>query len=298
MVGGSANNPRLLWTVVSDCSVSEREFYDVFDSVDDCVLAAFEEGLARLYRIVVDTAGREKVWLERVGAVLSALLVFLDEEPGWARLLIAEPPIAAASVFEPRQRALRELARALVNQTQADANRAGWFIPSSELTAELIVGGVVSLVRRRMLEDTRELFVELAPSLMAFIVAPYRASDGSLGQGRLGAAADEKELGCQRSPVRATYRTTRVLSAIGASAGLNNREIAEAAGLTDEGQTSKLLRRLEHRGLVENFGLGQPYGGSNAWRLTVYGERVLEATRHSLVPGAGAVMGRGGRGAA
>lgn len=284
--------------MVSDCGVSEREFYDTFDSVDGCVLAAFEEGLARVSRIVVESAGCEEGWLERVGAVLSALLVFLDEEPGWARFLITESPIAASSVFELRQRAMRELARALVAETQAKANSSGWFIPSSEFTAELSVGGVFSLVRARMLEGTRELFVELAPSLMAFIVAPYRAPTGSLAPERLGAAADDKELRFQHLPVRATYRTTRVLSAIGTSPGLNNREIAEAAGLTDEGQTSKLLRRLEDRGLIQNFGLGQPYGGANAWRLTAYGERVLDATRHSLVPGVGANMGRRVRGAA
>jgi hypothetical protein len=88
------------------------------------------------------------------------------------------------------------------------------------------------------------------------------------------------------------------LSAIGDSPGLSNREIAEAAGLADEGQTSKLLRRLEQRGVVQNLGLGQSCGGSNAWLLTADGEQVLEATRHSLVPGAGAVMGRRMRGAA
>jgi DNA-binding IclR family transcriptional regulator len=99
-------------------------------------------------------------------------------------------------------------------------------------------------------------------------------------------------------PVRTTYRTTRVLCAIGDSPGLSNREIAEAAGLADEGQTSKLLRRLERRGLVENFGIGQTYGGPNAWSLTAYGEHVREATRHSLVPGAGAVAGRRVRGPA
>ena len=99
-------------------------------------------------------------------------------------------------------------------------------------------------------------------------------------------------------PVRVTYRTTRVLNAIGESPGLSNRDIAEAAGLTDEGQTSRLLRRLEQRHLVQNVGVGQAYGGANAWLLTAYGERVLDATRHSLVPGAGAVVRRRVRGAA
>ena len=98
--------------------------------------------------------------------------------------------------------------------------------------------------------------------------------------------------------MRVTYRTTRVLNAIGDSPGLSNRDIAEAAGLTDEGQTSRLLRRLEQRDLVQNVGVGHAYGGANAWLLTAYGERVLDATRHSLVPGAGAVMGRRVRGAA
>jgi hypothetical protein len=89
-----------------------------------------------------------------------------------------------------------------------------------------------------------------------------------------------------------------VLNAIGDSPGLSNRDIADAAGLTDEGQTSRLLRRLEQRNLVQNVGVGHAYGGANAWLLTGYGQRVLEATRHSLVPGAGAVSGRRVRGAA
>jgi hypothetical protein len=229
--------------------------------------------------------------------VLSALLMFFDEEPGWARLLMSEPPVATEAVFERRQRAFEALARALAKEMQTEANSSGWFVPSSELTAELIVGGVFSVVRARMLEGAREPFVELAPSLMAFVAAPDRAS-GTSRTTRVGAGISAGESPGQRLPLRTTYRTTRVLSAIGASAGLSNREIAEAAGLADEGQTSKLLRRLERRGLVQNFGLGQAYGGSNAWRLTAYGERVLESTRQSLVPGSGAVVSRRVRGGA
>ena len=48
----------------------------------------------------------------------------------------------------------------------------------------------------------------------------------------------------------------------------------------------------------KTWDVGHAYGGANAWLLTAYGERVLDATRHSLVPGAGAVMGRRVRGAA
>jgi hypothetical protein len=95
--------------------------------------------------------------------------------------------------------------------------------------------------------------------------------------------------------MRLTYRTLRVLTVIGeqdgdgSSVGLSNREVATAAGISDQGQISKLLTRLEGLGLVENatpipHRRDQPTGEPNAWRLTVRGQEVAHATR---VPSAG-----------
>ncbi len=149
-----------------------------------------------------------------------------------------------------------------------------------------------------MLTGASAPLVELVPTLMAFIAAAYGGLGASVEAGAAMVGERDTASHSQRLPVRNTYRTTRVLSAICAAPRLSNREIADAAGLSDEGQTSKLLRRLEQRGLVQNVGLGQPYGEANAWLLTAYGERVLHATRQSLVPGAGAVGARRVRGAA
>jgi hypothetical protein len=291
------DNPRLCRTVVSRCNISDHEFDEVFDTPQECLLAAFDQGLARVSRVVEDAAKCADGWHERVRAALSALLVFLDEEPGWARLLIQESPADDSVLDERRREALAGIVRALVIETQAEANSSGWFVPASELTAELVVAGVFSVLRTRMLEGVREPFTELAPSLTAFVTAPYPGARRAFDAGKLGAAT-EPEWRAQRLPVRTTYRTTRVLSAIGDSRGLSNREIAGAAGLSDEGQTSRLLRRLEQRGLLQNVGLGHAYGGANAWLLTAYGQRVLDATRHSLVPGAGAISSPRVRGAA
>jgi hypothetical protein len=181
----------------------------------------------------------------------------------------------------------------MVKETQPDANGSDSFAPACELTAELIVGGVF-LMLRRMLDDAAAPFVELEQPVMTFILTVYRHANGGL----MATDREGRGSGGTRRPVRATYRTTRVLSAIGETPGLSNREIADAAGLSDEGQTSKLLHRLEQRGLVQNCGLGQAQGGSNAWLLTEYGEQVLDATRNSLVPGAGPVKTSRIRGAA
>ncbi len=232
----------------------------------------------------------------RIRTVLTALLGFFDGEPQWARFLILERAGEATAIGARRQQALGELARALDREIPSDAFDSGSC--SSSLMAELVVGGVFSVLRLRILDGRKEPLVELAPSLMALIVGPYQGVDGGFKLEGRGSGWAEHVSRREQMPVRATYRTIRVLGAIGASPRLSNREIADAAGLNDEGQTSKLLRRLEQRGLVENVGLGQAYGGANAWLLTACGERVLDATRHSLVPGAGAVSGRRVRGAA
>ena len=284
--------------MVASCGICEREFYGVFDSTHDCLLAALDQGLARVSRIIEEAASRAKGWHERVRTALSALLVFFDEEPGWARFLLGVSPLEDAEAeFERREQPLQALARVLVTETPAEENNSGWFVPWPEVTSQLVVGGITSMLRTRIREGAREPFVELAPPLTAFILAQYPGSSANVNAERAEEASDaESEL--QRLPVRVTYRTTRVLNAIGDAPGLSNRDIAEAAGLTDEGQTSRLLRRLEQRNLVQNVGVGHAYGGANAWLLTAYGQRVLDATRHSLVPGAGAVTGRRVRGPA
>jgi DNA-binding MarR family transcriptional regulator len=74
--------------------------------------------------------------------------------------------------------------------------------------------------------------------------------------------------------MRLTYRTIRVLAAIAAQADLSNSEVAERAGITDQGQVSKLLARLSRLGLIENTGAGQARGTANAWRLTREGRKL------------------------
>jgi hypothetical protein len=84
-----------------------------------------------------------------------------------------------------------------------------------------------------------------------------------------------------------------VLRAIDAAPGSSNREVAQRAELSDEGQTSKLLGRLERRGLIENVGLGAAYGEPNAWLLTGDGRQVVTAIGHGF--GVGTALGRGRR---
>jgi predicted transcriptional regulator len=77
--------------------------------------------------------------------------------------------------------------------------------------------------------------------------------------------------------MRVTYRTLQVLAVIASTPGASNRQIADGAGVHDQGQISKLLTRLERLGLVHNTGLGQAKGEPNAWTLTAQGHQVEQA---------------------
>ncbi|HYM45685.1 MAG TPA: helix-turn-helix domain-containing protein [Solirubrobacteraceae bacterium] len=268
--------------------VSQSAFHEVFQSAEECLQAAFDAGVERLSQAVSEAARREEEWLARVRAGLVALLGFLDDEPRWGRLLIVQAPPAGAAALERRQRMFGVLA-ALLNEGRVEPAGVA-LTPSPALMAELVVGGVFSVIHARMLERDGGPLVELAPSLMSFVVAPY-LGQGAAGvelSGRPDPTGEASWRAVERSerPIRATYRTTMVLRAIASAPESSNREVAQAAGLADEGQASRLLGRLERRGLVENVGLGAACGEPNAWLLTSYGRRVADVIGEIVASGA------------
>ncbi len=76
--------------------------------------------------------------------------------------------------------------------------------------------------------------------------------------------------------MRWTYRTAKVMQGISENPGASNREIADYAGINDQGQVSKLLARLQRLGLITNTGDGHAKGEPNAWSLTPLGQQVAQ----------------------
>ncbi len=293
--------------------VAQSAFDEVFESAEDCYLAAFEEGLVLLSQAVAEAAQREQAWLGRLRSGLVALLGFLDDEPQWAHLLLLEAPMAGAAALRCEQRVLGVLTQLL---DDGSPQALGELTPSPQMTAELAAGGAFAVIRARMSADMRartsahggekdathgaatdgkdgtdrsdreassESLVELAPSLMSFIVRPYLGEAVARAElsGRL-APLEASALRAAELPIRATHRTTLVLRAIGAAPGSTNRQVADAAGLVDDGQASKLLARLQRHGLIENVGIGAARGEPNAWLLTPSGHRAVELLGESF----------------
>jgi AcrR family transcriptional regulator len=274
--------------VVARSGVSRRTFYEQFEDREDCFLAACEDALARIATVVVQAYEEPSRWREKIRTGLAALLEVLEYEPARGRLVIVETLGAGPTVLERRRRMLAQII-AVVDRGRGEVRRGEGPPP---LTAEGIVGGVLSLIHSRLLAPREGKgegapLVELLGPLMSMIVLPY-----------LGPAAARRELalpvpavsnGSSRAGIdplrdlemRLTYRTMRVLLAVGDLGGRgshpSNRQVGDAAGIRDQGQISKLLARLQHLGLIENAGNAHAKGEPNAWRLTERGGEVRAA---------------------
>ncbi|HEV3320223.1 MAG TPA: TetR/AcrR family transcriptional regulator [Solirubrobacteraceae bacterium] len=278
--------------VTARARVSRRTFYDVFEDREDCFLALFEDAIARVTDRVVPAYERERAWREQVRAGLSALLVFLDERPEVGSLLVVDALSAGPPVLRRRAEILAGLGAVL----DRDGSRSKHGRGLAEITGEGVVGAVFSVIHTRLLAKRSGALMELLNPLVSMVVLPYlgsgaaqrelerpgpklarRSGGASNGAGVSVGPAEDPLAGL---PMRLTYRTLRVLGAIGDWPGASNRGVAENAGVLDQGQMSKLLARLERLGLIRNAaaqGAHQPTGEPNAWRLTARGEEVERA---------------------
>ncbi len=279
--------------VIARAGVSRRLFYELFADIEDCFLATFDWGVEQARALVVEAYIAEKDWREGIRAALAALLRFFDERPLIAQLCIVHAAGGGPRVLERRSQAMAELCEVVDRgRTQASDSRM-----PGPVVAEGVVGAVLAVLYTRLLaraarmqggriESVGEesLLIELHGELMSLILLPY-----------MGASVAAKEL---RRPIpppqpraapvaptpmrrpalegqgaRLTYRTVRVLRAIAELPAASNREVAERAGVIDQGQISKVLARLESQGLLVNRGGDGPARGTpNAWWLTERGE--------------------------
>ncbi len=272
--------------IVARSGVSRRTFYELFKDREDCFVAAFDMAVERASRYVREVYDPQASWAARIRASLIALLSFLDAEPFMARLLIVESLGAGPRALQRRSRVLAVLIAGVDEGrtlTGTGKSTKGGSEPTL-LSAEGVVGAVLSVLHARLLEKNPGRLVELTNPFMGMIVLPY-----------LGPAASRRELarpvpkpeGIVPKPpgmsdplrelgIRLTYRTVMVLMAVAAHPGSSNRVVADEAGISDQGQISKLLRRLEGLGLIEIAGDEPVPGGPNAWKLTDRGRQVQD----------------------
>jgi AcrR family transcriptional regulator/DNA-binding MarR family transcriptional regulator len=294
LVGERGVGPVTVAHVVGRSGVSRRTFYELFEDREGCLLAAFDHAIecaAAVVRPAYAAAGG--VWEEQVRAALAALLDFLAREPALGHLCVVDALAAERPVLERRahivdvlvnavHRGARVQDRAHPHERADPRDRKGR--GPARIVAEGVVGAVLAVIHARLCEPQPKPLTGLLNPLMGIVVLPY-----------LGPVAAERELArptprvrrrpaAQSNPLREldmrlTYRTVRVLLAISEHPAASGRQVADAAGVSDQGQMSKLLWRLEHLGLIHNTASQRGKGEPNAWTLTRRGQDIEQAIR-------------------
>ena len=273
--------------------VSRRTFYELFANREECVAAVLEDVLGAIGGELANAGSDGLGWRERVREGLWVILSFFDREPALARVCVVHA-LHGAEVLARREQILACLV-AVVDEGRLEGERGG---ECTLLTAEGLVGAAVAIVYARLSRGERGPLTGLLGELMGMIVLPYLGARAARRERArpLPAAPQRAPRGTAAKPVpaavdplggvamRLTYRTVRVLEGVEGHPGASNRQVSEYAGITDPGQVSKLLRRLERLGLLTNTGSGHAKGEPNAWALTEKGVQVTESIRMYSTP--------------
>lgn len=305
--------------IVGHAGVSRRTFYELYRDGQECLLAAFEDALGRARECVMAVWSADGGWRERTRAGLTVLLGLFDEDPVLARLLVVESLGAGHRVLADRARVLDGMIDALTadapgaargpgrspaggpggSRVHDDASKqAVQAAQAVRLGMEGAVGGVLGVLHARLSQRPDGRLIELTSPLMSMLVLPHDGPAAARREAQrpapvppAGLHSGPRSVVFRSDPIkdagmRLTYRTMRVLCAIGEQPGSSNRRIGALAEIGDQGQVSKLLARLQRTGLIANSARGASRGEANAWTLTPTGRQVTnrinsQTTQHT-----------------
>lgn len=152
-------------------AVSKSDFYKHFESKDDCFIAAYDAAAARIRERVIAAcdAHASEEWAARVTAAIAALLDLFAVEPALASIVLVEGLRAGRGVYDRYQGVIESFVGILREGTPATP--AGAEVP--ETTDEAVVGGVASMLGRRVLAGEAERLDQLFPEILEFVLSPY-----------------------------------------------------------------------------------------------------------------------------
>jgi len=154
--------------VATRAGVSKSDFYAHFASKDQCFFAAYDAGVERLRTQMLAACPDAGEWAEGVCTGLATGLAVLSAEPAQANLLLVEGLRAGSGVCDRFQAAVESFVPYLRNG--APTGKGAVRPPEAD---EAVVGGIASLLGRRVLAGETERLDRFFPELAEFALAPY-----------------------------------------------------------------------------------------------------------------------------
>lgn len=164
--------------VIGVAGVSRKTFYELFDSKEDCFLAAYDVLLGNL--LSEATSGYESRprarWAEKVGLALQALLGHLAAHPAEAHFAIVEVLAAGPKALARRDAALRQFTGFI------EAGRAETSVELPGITSLAVAGGVNELLYSEILHGAAARLPSRLPDLVFWIALPFLGAEGAAAE--------------------------------------------------------------------------------------------------------------------
>jgi AcrR family transcriptional regulator len=156
-------------------AVSKSDFYKHFESKDECFIAAYDVAIGRIREQVFAACeqAEDEEWAVRVRDGIDALLKLFTAEPALASIALVEGLRAGREVYDRYQGAVESFVGCL--RQGVPATPGGDEVPDA--TDEAVVGGIASMLGRRVLAGEAERLTELFPEILEFTLAAYLGAE-------------------------------------------------------------------------------------------------------------------------
>jgi AcrR family transcriptional regulator len=146
-----------------------KQFYEHFDSLDDCFVQAYEAWVDRLLLGLLEAAVSVEGWRPGVRAGIMKLFQFVVERPAIARSLFVEVHVAGGKALAVHEEAVDRIAEALDSvRSEIDPDRT----PPSQ-TGLFVVGGIEACVCDALSAGDPSRIWDALPELMRLVTGSY-----------------------------------------------------------------------------------------------------------------------------
>jgi AcrR family transcriptional regulator len=154
--------------------VSRRTFYEHFEGKEECFLAAYDVLDQHFASLIAEAREQEEGWVDQVAEAFAKIIGYFASHPNFARLYLVEGA-AVGDVMLSRREAVAERFIALLRpgreQGRPEEPRDG--------IDEALVGGIFTLLGRRVVAGEGEELDRFIPAVLEFAFSPYLGAEAA-----------------------------------------------------------------------------------------------------------------------
>jgi AcrR family transcriptional regulator len=159
-----------LTQIVKTAGVARHTFYELFESKEALFLAVLQQAEDELYQHLVEAAEAEPgPWEAKVRAGLASVLRDVGSDPQRGRVFLVDVQSAGPAALELYEAALHRFAPLL--RLGRRSTPLGAKLP--EAMEEIVIGGLVWMLGRELLDGDAEDLESLLPKVVEFALTPY-----------------------------------------------------------------------------------------------------------------------------